>query len=44
MVTFVSGMIADILGLEGIFYMLAGIMLIANLIVYFLPDSRRSDT
>ncbi len=42
-VPFAGGVIADIWGLESVFYMLAGTMVVANLIVYFLPDSRRSD-
>lgn len=35
-----GGVIADIWGLASVFYMLAGTMVVANLIVYFLPDSR----
>lgn len=41
LVPLVGGLIADRWGLESVFYILAGTLLISNLIVYFLPNDRR---
>jgi MFS family permease len=40
LVPIVGGLIADQWGLASVFYVLAGTMLISNVIVYFLPDAR----
>ncbi len=42
MVPLVGGLIADQWGLAAVFYVLAGTLLVANVIVYFLPDARRA--
>jgi MFS family permease len=40
LVPVLGGLIADQWGLAAVFYVLAGTMLVANVIVYFLPDVR----
>lgn len=42
LVPIVGGLIADQWGLAAVFYVLAGTMLVSNVIVYFLPDVRSS--
>jgi fucose permease len=37
----VDGVIADHHGLAAVFYLLAGTMLVANLLVYLLPNEQR---
>ena len=40
LVTIVGGLIADQWGLASVFYMLAGTLLAANALCYFLPKER----
>ena len=35
-----SGMVADLFGLQRVFWLLAGLILVSNLIAFFLKDSR----
>ena len=35
-----SGMVADLFGLQSVFWLLAGLILVSNLIAFFLKDSR----
>ena len=37
-----SGMVADLFGLQRVFWLLAGLILVSNLIAFFLKDSRNS--
>lgn len=42
LVPLAGGLIADQWGLAAVFYVLAGTLLIANVMAYFLPDARRA--